>query len=93
MPAARRFVRDTGLVFGRTAMFSTFWVPTRFMPGWNETVATWNPFTPTLDAARSIMLGHTDWGDLGIGLSLLVALAVVTYGLAGRHYVAATNAD
>jgi ABC-type uncharacterized transport system permease subunit len=74
-------------------MFSTFWVPTRFMPGWNETVATWNPFTPTLDAARSIMLGHTDWGDLGIGLSLLVALAVMTYRLAGRHYVAATNAD
>jgi hypothetical protein len=63
------------------------------MPGWYESVATWNPFTPTLDAARSLMLGHPAWGDLGIGLSLLAALAVVTYGLASRHYAAATSAD
>lgn len=28
-------------------MFSTFWVPTTFMPGWYRTVATWNPFTPS----------------------------------------------
>jgi len=56
-------------------------------------VATWNPFTPTLDAARSMLLGATDWGDLGLGLGLLAALAAVTYGIAGHHYVAATSAD
>jgi ABC-type polysaccharide/polyol phosphate export permease len=63
------------------------------MPGWYETVATWNPVTPILDAARSILLGHTDWGALGLGLSVLAALAAVTYGLAGRHYALATSAD
>jgi hypothetical protein len=48
-------------LFMPVVMFSTFWVPTSFMPGWYETIATWNPFTPTLDAARSILLGPTDW--------------------------------
>jgi hypothetical protein len=74
-------------------MFSTFWVPTSFMPGWYETVATWNPFTPTLDAARSILLGATDWGDLGLGLALLALLGLATYGLAARYYATATSAD
>jgi len=63
------------------------------MPDWYETAATWNPFTHTLDAARLIMVGHTDWADLGIGLGLLGVLAVATYGLAARHYAAATSAD
>ena len=80
-------------LFMPVIMFSTFWVPTRLMPGWYRTVATWNPFTPTLDAARSILLGPTDWGALGIGLGLLGVLAAVTYGLAGRHYATATSAD
>ena len=93
--ATRNHAAVLGLqpLFMPVVMFSTFWVPTSFMPGWYETVATWNPFTPSLDAARSILLGATDWGDLGLGLSLLAALAAVTYGLAGRHYVAATAAD
>ena len=37
--------------------------------------------------------GPIDWGDIGLGLSLLAALAAVTYGLAGRHYATATSAD
>jgi ABC-2 type transport system permease protein len=80
-------------LFMPVVMFSTFWVPTTFMPGWYETVATWNPFTPTLDAARSILLGRIDWGGLGVGLGLLALLGAVTYGLAGRHYALATSAD
>jgi ABC-2 type transport system permease protein len=93
--ATRNHAAVLGLqpLFMPVVMFSTFWVPTSFMPGWYEAIATWNPFTPTLDAARSILLGATDWGDLGLGLSLLAALAAVTYGLAGRHYAAATSAD
>ena len=93
--ATRNHAAVLGLqpLFMPVVMFSTFWVPATFMPGWYETVAIWNPFTPTLDAARSLMLGDTAWRDLGIGLSLLAALAVVTYGLAGRHYAAATRAD
>lgn len=93
--ATRNHAAVLGLqpLFMPVVMFSTFWVPTSFMPGWYEAIATWNPFTPSLDAARSILLGATDWGDLGLGLSLLAALAAVTYGLAGRHYAAATSAD
>lgn len=93
--ATRNHAAVLGLqpLFMPVVMFSTFWVPASFMPGWYETVATWNPFTPTLDAARSIMLGATDRGDLALGLVLLATLALVTYGLAARHYAAATNAD
>jgi ABC-2 type transport system permease protein len=93
--ATRNHAAVLGLqpLFMPVVMFSTFWVPTSFMPGWYETVATWNPFTPTLDAARSIMLGPTDWADLALGLSLLAVLALVTYGLAVRHYTAATSPD
>lgn len=80
-------------LFMPVVMFSTFWVPTGFMPGWYEAVASWNPFTPTLDATRSIMAGHPDGGDLALGLSVLAGLALVTYGLAGRLYAAATAAD
>jgi ABC-2 type transport system permease protein len=93
--ATRNHAAVLGLqpLFMPVVMFSTFWVPTSFMPGWYETVATWSPFTPTLDAARSILLGPTAWGDLGVGLGLLAALAVATYSLAGRHYAAATSVD
>jgi ABC-2 type transport system permease protein len=93
--ATRNHAAVLGLqpLFMPVVMFSTFWVPRDFMPGWYATVAFWNPFTPTLDATRSIMLGSTDWADLGTGLGLLALLALVTYGLAGRHYTAATAAD
>jgi ABC-2 type transport system permease protein len=33
-------------LFMPVIMFSTFWVPTTFMPGWYRTIATWNPFNP-----------------------------------------------
>jgi ABC-2 type transport system permease protein len=93
--ATRNHAAVLGLqpLFMPVVMFSTFWVPTGFMPGWYETAATWNPFTPTLDAARSLLLGPIDWGDIGLGLGLLAALAAVTYGLAGRRYAIATRAD
>ncbi|KAB2340131.1 ABC transporter permease [Actinomadura rudentiformis] len=93
--ATRNHAAVLGLqpLFMPVVMFSTFWVPPDFMPGWYATVAIWNPFTPTLDATRSIMLGATDWAALGTGLGLLAMLALLTYGLAGRHYAAATAAD
>lgn len=93
--ATRNHAAVLGLqpLFMPVLMFSTFWVPREFMPDWYSTVASWNPFTPTLDATRSIMLGSTSWDDLAIGLGLLALFALITYGLAGRHYVAATAAD
>jgi len=34
-------------LFMPVIMFSTFWVPTEFMPDWYRSVATWNPLTPS----------------------------------------------
>lgn len=74
-------------------MFSTFWVPTTFMPGWYRTIATWNPFTPTIDACRSILLGDTDWNAIAVALTVLVALTCATYVLSARLYRKAVTAD
>ncbi len=80
-------------LFMPVIMFSTFWVPTTFMPRWYEIVATWNPFTPVLDAARSILLGHTSWGDLATGSAVLAVLAAATHTAASRLYRAAMTSD
>lgn len=80
-------------LFMPVIMFSTFWVPTTFMPGWFERVATSNPFTPVLDAARSFLTGAPNWTDLVIGLSVLAVLAAITLSLAGRHYLQVVRAD
>lgn len=73
-------------IFMPVIMFSTFWVPTSFMPGWYETVARWNPFTPLLDAARSILFADVDWSDVGIGLTVVALLAAATHLGAARLY-------
>jgi ABC-2 type transport system permease protein len=80
-------------LFMPVIMFSTFWVPTTFMPGWYRTVATWNPFTPTIDACRSILLGNTDWNAVAVAATVLVVLTGATYTLAARLYRQAVTAD
>lgn len=80
-------------LFMPVIMFSTFWVPMTLMPGWYETVATWNPFTPVLDAARSILLGDTNWGDVAAGSAVLAVLGAVTHVAASRLLRTAIAAD
>lgn len=80
-------------LFMPVIMFSTFWVPTSFMPDWYRTIATWNPFTPVLDATRSILLGHTDWHALAVGAAVLIVLGAVTHTAAERLYRSAVAAD
>jgi ABC-2 type transport system permease protein len=74
-------------------MFSTFWVPLTFMPGWYRTVATWNPFNPILLTGRSVLLGTAIWPHLAISVAVITGLAGVTYTLAVRRYtkLAAAN--
>jgi ABC-2 type transport system permease protein len=80
-------------LFMPVIMFSTFWVPTTFMPEWYRTVATWNPFTLILDASRSIAFESTDWNDLLAAGFVMAALTALTYSPAARLYSRATAAD
>lgn len=80
-------------LFMPVIMFSTFWVPTSFMPRWYEVVATWNPFTPVLDASRSILLGQIGWSDVAVGCSVIVLLAAATHRAAARLYSIAVEPD
>ena len=80
-------------LFMPVIMFSTFWVPTTFMPDWYRTVATWNPFTPILDASRSIAFESIDWNDVVVGAAVIVILAALTHSTAARLYARATVAD
>ena len=80
-------------LFMPVIMFSTFWVPTAFMPDWYRTIAELNPFTPILDASRSIAFERIDWENLAVGAAIMVALAALTYFPAVRLYGRATTAD
>jgi ABC-2 type transport system permease protein len=67
-------------------LFSTWFGPRFLMPTWFEQVARFNPVTWYLDATRSILSGHTDWGLLGICVASIVGLASVTFGLSISAY-------
>jgi ABC-type uncharacterized transport system permease subunit len=66
-------------------MFSTFWVPTAFMPGWYEDIASRNPFTSLVDAGRSVLLGAADWGSIRVSLAVLAILGAGTYFLGDQE--------
>lgn len=55
------------------------------MPDWYAQIARHNPVTPIIDAARSIMLGPTDWSRIWISLGVIALIATATYPLAGRQ--------
>ena len=74
-------------------MFSNFWVPTTFMPGWYEDVASRNPFTALVDAGRSVLLGAADWGSIRISLLVLAILGAATYLLVTRRFTEVVRAD
>ena len=74
-------------------MFSTFWVPTAFMPGWYEDIASRNPFTPLVDAGRSVLLGAADWGSIRVSLVALAILGAGTYLLVTKMFTAMVRAD
>jgi ABC-2 type transport system permease protein len=71
--------------FMPAVMFSSFWVPAALMPEWYRWIADHNPVTPTIDAARSIMLGNTDWAAVRTSAAVLLGLAALTYLLVARR--------
>lgn len=80
-------------IFMPVVMFSTFWVPTAFMPGWYEAIASRNPFTPLIDAGRSVLLGATDWGSIRASLVALAILGAGTYLVAARRFATTVRGD
>jgi ABC-2 type transport system permease protein len=80
-------------IFMPVVMFSTFWVPTAFMPGWYEDIASRNPFTSLVDAGRSVLLGTADWESIRISLVVLAILGAGTYLLVTKRFTAMVRAD
>jgi ABC-2 type transport system permease protein len=67
-------------------LFSTWFGPRFLMPSWFEQIARFNPVTWYLDATRSILSGHPDWGFVGLSVASVVALAGATFGLSVGSY-------
>jgi len=80
-------------IFMPVVMFSTFWVPTSFMPAWYEEIASRNPFTPLIDAGRSVLSGAPDWGSIRVSLVVLAILGAGTYLVATRRFASMVRAN
>jgi ABC-2 type transport system permease protein len=68
---------------------SPVYVPVDLLQGWIHAVATINPLTPIVEAARSLIAGSTD----GVGTAFLIAAGLATvFALWGRRGVQAAEA-
>jgi ABC-2 type transport system permease protein len=67
-------------------LFSTWFGPRFLMPSWFEQIARLNPVTWYLDATRSILSGHPDWGFIWMSVAFIVGLATATFILSNRAY-------
>lgn len=63
------------------------------MPGWYEVIASRNPFTPLIDAGRSVLLGSTDWGTIRASLVALLILGAGTYLVAAKRFASMVRGD
>jgi ABC-2 type transport system permease protein len=74
-------VQFAGMMLMMPFMFlSSAFAPLATMPAWLRTAATANPVTHTIDAARSIALGHPDAGAITAAVLSAALLASVTAG-------------
>jgi ABC-2 type transport system permease protein len=73
-------------LFFPVMLFSTWFGPPLLMPPWFAQIARRNPVTWDLEATRALLAGHADWGYIALTLAFVVALAALTYGLAGRAF-------
>lgn len=71
-------------MFWPVFFFSGAMVPDEVMPDWIERVASLNPFTHILEAARMFMAGNLDWDVLAVGLAAGIGFLAVMQYLAVR---------
>jgi ABC-2 type transport system permease protein len=82
---------------------SSAFIPVESLPGWVQVVATYNPITYGVDAARALMLGKDVlsvinvtafggiWNTIIPALAVLIALDLVLGGIAVRYLNRASN--
>ena len=80
-------------MFWPVFFFSTAMVPDGVMPNWIETVASFNPFTHILEAARMFMAGSLDWDVLTLGLLAGIGFLVLMQYFAVRSLYGLVRAD
>lgn len=64
-------------MFAPISFLSTAFFPSDLMPGWAETVATWNPLSVLFKAGRELTAGSNDLSTLGAG----AAVTAVTFAV------------
>ena len=74
-----------GIILPMTFLSTVFMVP-QLMPDWMATVASFNPLTWAVDAARSALLGPTDWPFIAARLVWLAIFLVVSVVLSLRAF-------
>jgi ABC-2 type transport system permease protein len=62
-----------------------FMAPT-LMPGWIRAVSRFNPVGWAVGAARSAMSVQPDWGEIGLDITLLVALSIASAWVATQAF-------
>jgi ABC-2 type transport system permease protein len=63
--------------------FAPVYVPLDLLEGWIETVATLNPVTYVLEAARSLLVGAPEEVALALGIGLALIVVMTTWALRG----------
>lgn len=78
-PAA---VNSSFILFFPFAFLTTSFLPKEALTGWLATIATYNPVTYVLGGLRSLIVDGWEWGELGKGLLCILAVTIVSFGLA-----------
>ena len=78
-PAA---VNSSFVLFFPFAFLTTTFLPEEALTGWMATIAKYNPVTYLLAALRSLITEGWVWDDLAKGLAAILAVLVVSFGLA-----------
>lgn len=78
-PAA---VNSSFILFFPFAFLTTSFLPKEALTGWLATIATYNPVTYVLAGLRSLITEGWDWQALGNGLLAILAVTIVSFGLA-----------
>ncbi len=78
-PAA---VNSSFVLFFPFAFLTTSFLPKDALTGWLSTIATYNPVTYVLEGLRSLITDGWEWGELAKGLGAILAVTVVSFGLA-----------
>lgn len=78
-PAA---VNSSFILFFPFAFLTTSFLPKEALTGWLATIATYNPVTYVLGGLRSLITEGWVWSELGKGLLAMLAVTIVSFGLA-----------